>query len=172
MRFVAELLSAGVSTRKAVELAVERFGISESQATTCCARYRQEARAYYEVEMAEFRASQRDRLYAHLAQARAGRVVDGVPTGPDWAAVARFEKMIAQLEGNFAAIKVEVKTGGETLARVVTGMHPEQVERATAWAAGKPLVLEGGKGAPNSAPPPGAMAEQSAGPATADRSTG
>lgn len=182
---VAQLLSAGASTRVVVADVVEKFGVTEAQAGTYCQQYRAEARASYESELGGFRSAQRERLYSHLVQARAGQpVLDGegnpvvdreghVIRRPDWAAVRGIEKLIGQLEGNFAAIKIDVSTGGETLARVVSGMRPEQVDRATQWAAGRPRVIQGGKGATSPAPSPGAPGGESAAePGAADRSTG
>lgn len=170
--FVADLLSSGASTRQVVQSTIEYFAdpkngsvqaLTEAQIRNSIHEYRQDARASFESEMSGFRSAQRERLYSHLLQARASK---------NWTAVRGLEKLIGQLEGNFAAVKVEVSTGGEVLARVISGMRPEQVERAKNWAAGRPQVIQGGKGANDPAPSPGALGGQSAEPGAADSRTG
>jgi hypothetical protein len=124
-------LIQGLSERELrVALAKKQHFVSVTRVKTLKARVHEAMKLESERTRPQSREKQLRRLYAELAEAR-GKVDPAKPgtylTKPHWSAVTRLEMLIAQVEGNFEPIKIDVDVvHREALTNVLTSITPDQ----------------------------------------------
>lgn len=124
-------LIQGLSERELrVALAKKQHFVSAARVRTLKARVHETMKLEAERTRPQTREKQLRRLYAELAEAR-GKVdpkTGAYTTKPHWSAVTRIEMLIAQVEGNFEAIKVDIDVvHREAVTNVLTSMTPSQM---------------------------------------------
>jgi hypothetical protein len=110
-------------TRKAME--AKGYVVSVTRATKLRDKAMSLLEAECEASRAGTKARQLRRLYAHLANARGAK---------QYAAIARFEQLIARLEGNEAPIQIAVEQRQAiVLAEMSARATTEEVDEALRW---------------------------------------
>lgn len=128
--FVESLLCHPESTERQRQLAcTKRFGFGLGRMRMLVARVREQ----WEKEDAHLRqqrkAEQSRRLYRYIGNAASTTDQKGNTVRPNWAAVARFEELLADLHGTREPIKIDVDTrASEAVMLVIAQMTPEQVQ--------------------------------------------
>ena len=144
---VVEQLVLATQSRPAITKAMrERFGVGSLRVLRLVARVQERWKQEDQEARPAYRAAAMRRIERYIAQARGERAPDGTwRTKPDYPALARFESLLADIQGTRAPVQVDVSVDvrvSASLQAVIASLTPEQCAERLAAARERRALAE------------------------------
>lgn len=127
--FLEQLYVRGTSLRQMELAARQRFGLRPGRVTSLLDRIRETWRKEDEANRASNRAAAVRRVTRYIRDAEGRKNQDGSwIEKPNYAALARFEELLSDLQGTREPVKVDLNVRvQETVLNVIAGLSPEEL---------------------------------------------
>lgn len=118
--YIEALMIQGVPLSRIESSAKTSFSMSRNQVATYMTRIREKWSEEEQKARPHYKAQAMRRILGHIAQAKGDK---------NWAAVAQFEKLLAEMQGTKEAVEVHLNVDVQTteaVLHVISGLSPER----------------------------------------------